>query len=119
MHRFRAWLLLIALLSAPIGLLAASFSVTQVCCDGNAVCPMHRHPRSQRDTTSCHGNGATPQLCMCAAPQQTQLIVQVFGPGTMPKFQALPFTPAITSETFLFEVRTILLRVVSPPDLPP
>ncbi len=121
MQRFRALLLLSALLTMPVSILAASvLSAAQCCCCGSsAMCPMHRSQKSQQEKMPCHGTGQSQPTCMCNANQQNQPVILQFAPKATVNAHSVVFLSAVVYELGLFHSGPALISFVSPPEQPP
>jgi len=120
MKRLRALLLLGALLTNPVGIVAAMvFPASDCCCCGaGGMCPMHHDQKSQKEKIPCQG-GNQAQNCMCAPSQQTQPVIQQVLPEAIVSSGAVLPLPVLTQEIPRSDFKFTLARFTSPPEQPP
>jgi len=121
MKRLRALLLLGALLTNPVGIVAAMvFPASDCCCCGaGGMCPMHHDQKSQKEKIPCQG-GNQAQNCMCAPSQPSQAVLPpVALQAIVPVEPTGLHQPLIGDTVGALCVAPILIRSISPPDQPP
>jgi hypothetical protein len=117
MKWLRALLLLVTVLTNPVGGFAANVLFAPDCC-GGAMCPMHRDPKSPHERPR-QAHDSSQQTCMCGPSQQAHALLPQLSPEAILMAHPILFQPVITHEGPAFSTRTVLIRSGSPPDQPP
>lgn len=119
MRGFRARLLLVVLLTTPVGVFATTvISAVQPCCDYSMSCPLH-HNQSQQGKNSCQGADQSPQMSVCDPGQQVHPAIPQFSLKAIGPVEQVALLPVVAAEVNPFDTGSTLTRFVAPPEQPP